>query len=209
MKTLFVAYRVTDLEHSLPFCSAWATASWEGSSSTTGAALWPSSSPANRRPPSNWYTVPPTDASMWAAESTAPRSRLTRRQSPGRRRPKPAWGWNPSSVRVALTTRRRRGSRTRTVTGSSWWSGRSNIPTASPQQPARVRLGHRSRALESGAGASALAVGMPAPVAGLRGLGGVDRGDLHAVAFGFALDPAADLAEADSEDGHREAFSPA
>lgn len=35
---------------------------------------------------------------------------------------------------AALTARRRRGSRTRTVTGLSWWSGRPDIPTASPQR---------------------------------------------------------------------------
>lgn len=32
------------------------------------------------------------------------------------------------------TARRRRGSRTRTVTGSNWWSGRRDIPMASPQR---------------------------------------------------------------------------
>jgi len=38
------------------------------------------------------------------------------------------------STRAALTARRRRGSRPRMVTGSSWWNGRPDIPTASPQQ---------------------------------------------------------------------------
>jgi hypothetical protein len=35
-------------------------------------------------------------------------------------------------ARAAVAARRRRGSPTRMATGSSWWSGRLDTPTASP-----------------------------------------------------------------------------
>jgi hypothetical protein len=90
VKTLFVSYRVTDLDRSLGFYTALGYAEL---------------------------------GRVEAGDGT----RLVILK-------KPAWSRSPSSIRAALTARRRRGSRTRTATGSSWWNGRPDIPTASPQQ---------------------------------------------------------------------------
>lgn len=77
MKTLFVAYRVTDLDRSLGFYTALGYVELGRVEVGDGSRLVILKFPANRRPRSNWSTVPPTDASTWAAESTTSLSRWT------------------------------------------------------------------------------------------------------------------------------------
>jgi catechol 2,3-dioxygenase-like lactoylglutathione lyase family enzyme len=48
-------------------------------------------------------------------------------------------------ARAALAARRRRGSPTRMATGSSWWSGRLDTPTASPPRTSPERSSERSQ----------------------------------------------------------------
>lgn len=134
MKTLFVSYRVTDLDRSLGFYTVLGYAELGRVEGGDGARLvilkFPDEPAASlelvHRPGDG-----PVDVGNGFDHLAIQVERLaTTLETLTEAGLRP----DPSSTRAAPTARRRRGSRTRMVTESSWWSGRPDIPAASPQQ---------------------------------------------------------------------------
>ena len=134
MKTLFVAYRVTDLGHSLDFYTTLGyveVGSVAGDDGGRLAILKFPDEPVDtlelvHRPGDGRVDVSSgfDHFAIQVDTLAATLKRLTEA------------GLEPEPIRYPAgpTARRRRGSPIRTVTGSSWWSGRPDIPAASPQQ---------------------------------------------------------------------------
>ena len=134
MKTLFVAYRVTDLDRSLDYYTALGYVELGRVALDDGGRLailkFPEEPVATlelvHRPGSGRVEVGGGFDHL-AIQVDALAATLERLTEAGLSR-------NPCGTRAVPKARRRRGSPTRTVTGSSWFSGRPDIPTASPKQ---------------------------------------------------------------------------